>query len=144
MLIEDAASGQSLIQALKAETRLPILPVKPLGDKVSRAHAVSPLVESGRVFVPAEASWLADFIDEATSFPAAPHDDQVDAITQALNYLRGEGHGEYHFISLRECEAAAAGGQNYSTLGRQQRIDRLEDGRLARQRARRGRFAGVW
>ena len=89
VLIEDAASGQSLIQALKAETRLPILPVKPLGDKVARAPAVSPLVESGRVCLPESAAWLADFLDEVSSFPAAPHDDQVDAFTQALGYMRG-------------------------------------------------------
>ena len=38
----------------ESETRLPILPVKPQGDKVSRAHAVSPLVESGRVVLPPE------------------------------------------------------------------------------------------
>lgn len=90
VLIEDAASGQSLIQALQAETRLPVLPVKPLGDKGSRAAAVSPLVESGRVYLPAAAAWLSDFMDEAYSFPAAPHDDLVDAMSQALNYLRGD------------------------------------------------------
>ncbi|MGO9449996.1 MAG: phage terminase large subunit [Candidatus Binataceae bacterium] len=89
VLVEDAASGQSLIQALRAETRLPILPVRPLGDKVARAHAVSPLVESGRVCVPEAAPWLNDFLDEVASFPAAPHDDQVDALTQALNWMRG-------------------------------------------------------
>ncbi len=137
VLIEDAASGQSLIQALKAETRLPILPVRPMGDKVSRAHAVSPLIESGRVFVPSEAPWLADFLDEATSFPAAPHDDQVDAITQALNFLRGEGRGAYEFISLRDCAAPAG----VNTLGRQQKLDRADDlgqeqARFARQRQR--------
>jgi len=88
VLIEDAASGQSLIQALKSETRLPILPVKPQGDKVSRAHAVSPLVESGRVVLPLVGAWLTDFLEEVISFPAAPHDNQVDAFTQALAYLR--------------------------------------------------------
>jgi hypothetical protein len=49
---------------------------------------VSPLVESGRVVVPDAAPWLADFIEEIISFPAAPHDDQTDAFTQALSYLR--------------------------------------------------------
>jgi predicted phage terminase large subunit-like protein len=137
VLIEDAASGQSLIQALKAETRLPILPVRPMGDKVSRAHAVSPLIESGRVFVPAEAPWLADFIDEATSFPAAPHDDQVDAITQALNYLRGEGRGEYAFYPLPRPGAATSFGNNL--LGKRERESRAADmaedqARFARQR----------
>jgi predicted phage terminase large subunit-like protein len=89
VLVEDAASGQSLIQALKSETRLPILPVKPMGDKVSRANAVSPLVESGRVYLRDQAAWLNDFLEELTSFPAAPHDDQTDAFCQALSYLRG-------------------------------------------------------
>jgi len=80
-----------LIQALKAETRLPILPVKPQGDKVSRAHAVSPLVESGRVALPDAAPWLNDFMEEVVSFPSAPHDDMVDSFVQALSYLRGSG-----------------------------------------------------
>lgn len=35
VLIEDAASGQSLIQSLRAETSLPVLPIKPQGDKVA-------------------------------------------------------------------------------------------------------------
>jgi predicted phage terminase large subunit-like protein len=93
VVIEDAASGQSLVQSLKAETRLPILPVKASGDKQSRAHAISPLVESGKVSLPESASWLTDFLDEATAFPASAHDDQVDALSQALNYLHGAGRG---------------------------------------------------
>jgi predicted phage terminase large subunit-like protein len=120
VLIEDAASGQSLIQALKSETRLPILPVKPQGDKVSRAHAVSPLVESGRVCIPDSAPWLADFLQEVTSFPAAPHDDQVDAFTQALNWVRGSGYDyeglrsvgamQERYLAQRRREASYAGG----------------------------------
>lgn len=99
-LIEDAGSGQSLIQMLRTETRLPILPVKPQGDKVSRAHAVSPLVESGRVFLPEQAHWLKDFLDEVTSFPAAPHDDMVDCMTQALNYLRSNQYEPFEFTPV--------------------------------------------
>ncbi len=71
VLVEDAASGQSLIQMLRSETRLPILPVKPLGDKVARAHAVAPLVESGRVFLPDQTTWLRDLIDELCASPRA-------------------------------------------------------------------------
>lgn len=91
LLIEDAASGQSLIQTLVSDTRLPVQPIKPLGDKQSRAHAISPLVESGRIYLPAQSAWGRDFLDELTSFPAAPHDDQVDAFTQALDYLYSRG-----------------------------------------------------
>jgi phage terminase large subunit-like protein len=38
--------------------------------------------------MPTEAAWLADFLEEAISFPASAHDDQVDAFCQALSYLR--------------------------------------------------------
>jgi predicted phage terminase large subunit-like protein len=153
VLIEDAASGQSLIQALKAETKLPILPVKPMGDKVSRAHAVSPLVESGRVFLPTDAAWLADFLDEMTSFPAAPHDDQVDAITQALNYLRGDGPGEYSFTPLPRFDKHSGqplGIDRRVGEGKRQAESRAADeaashGRWSREAVRRrhGRWAGI-
>jgi predicted phage terminase large subunit-like protein len=91
VLIEDKASGQSLIQELKQSGRLPIRPVKVDADKVTRAHAVAPLVEAGRVFLPKSAPWVADFLQEVSIFPAGPHDDQVDSVTQALNYLRSNG-----------------------------------------------------
>ena len=67
------------------------LPVKVDRDKVSRAYAVTPLCEAGRVYLPKDAPWLADFIDEHCNFPAARFDDTVDTTTQALNFLRGSG-----------------------------------------------------
>lgn len=87
ILVEDAASGQSLIQELRS-TWLPILPIKPDGDKVSRAHAITPLMESGRVYLPESAHWLMDYLDELAAFPVGVHDDAVDSTTQALNYFR--------------------------------------------------------
>ena len=63
--------------------------LKPDSDKISRAQAVTPLIESGRVFLPQSAGWLEDFEDELAAFPSAAHDDAVDSLTQALNYLRG-------------------------------------------------------
>jgi predicted phage terminase large subunit-like protein len=88
ILIEDRASGQSLIQELKSSTRLPIISVKPDGDKQARAHAITPLIEAGKVFLPENAPWLQDFLDEMSSFPNGLHDDIVDSTTQALNHLR--------------------------------------------------------
>jgi predicted phage terminase large subunit-like protein len=87
ILVEDRASGQSLLQELKS-TALPVLPVKVDSDKLSRAQAATPIVESGKVFLPEEASWLADYIDEMSSFPTGVYDDAVDSTTQALNYFR--------------------------------------------------------
>jgi predicted phage terminase large subunit-like protein len=87
VLVEDKASGQSLIQELKRDTKLPVLPVKVDSDKVSRVNAVSPLIESGKVLLPESAPWLHDYIEELSSFPSAEHDDQVDSTSQFLAWV---------------------------------------------------------
>jgi predicted phage terminase large subunit-like protein len=63
-----------------------LLPVNPQGGKVARAAAVSPLIEAGNVYLPHPlyAPWVNDFIEEGAAFPNGAHDDQVDAMTQAL------------------------------------------------------------
>ncbi len=95
ILIEDKASGQSLIQELQRGTRLAVLPVKVDADKVARAQAVTPLVEAGKVFLPERAPWLDDYLDELSAFPAAAHDDFTDSTTQALNYMREHSSGSW-------------------------------------------------
>ena len=90
ILVEDRASGQSLIQELKNSTALPIIPVRVDGDKLSRAQAVTPLMEAGKIFLPEGAPWTSDFIEETACFPNGAHDDIVDSTTQVLNYLRDE------------------------------------------------------
>ncbi len=93
LLIEDAASGKSLIQELQRDSLLPVHPIKVDKDKVSRAYAVTPLLEAGRVFYPVNAPWAQDFIDTLATFPNAEHDDDVDAFDGALEYLaRGGGN----------------------------------------------------
>lgn len=87
ILVEDAASGQSLTQALQRDTRLPIIPVKADRDKRSRVHAISPLIESGRAYIPEEAPWVQDYVEEMARFPSGAHDDQVDSSSQALLWL---------------------------------------------------------
>jgi predicted phage terminase large subunit-like protein len=95
VVIEDAASGQSLLQDLRQSTVLPIVGVKPAGDKLTRAHTVIPTWEAGRCFALASAPWLPDFLDELAAFPKAPHDDQVDALTMGLKYLIGGGANSF-------------------------------------------------
>lgn len=90
ILVEDRASGQSLIQELRYSSCLPIVPIKVDTDKMARAQSVTPLIEAGRVYLPEGAPWLGDYIDELAGFPTAVHDDCVDSTTQALNYLRHE------------------------------------------------------
>lgn len=86
-LIEDKASGQSLIQDLKQAGDTRIEPVKADTDKISRSTAPSSMIDRGCVFIPEQAPWLSDFIDELVTFPQGKHDDQVDTMNQALNYL---------------------------------------------------------
>lgn len=87
LLIEDAASGQQLIQQLRDEP-LPGVPfpiaVRPAGDKVVRFEAQASRIEAGQVVLPRSAPWLADFVAEVTRFPGVHHDDQADALAQLL------------------------------------------------------------
>jgi predicted phage terminase large subunit-like protein len=84
ILVEDKANGPAIIAMLHKEMG-GIIPVKPEGGKVARVNAVSPHIESGNVFIPRQAEWLHDFVEECASFPKGKHDDQVDAMSQALN-----------------------------------------------------------
>ncbi|MBT9018654.1 terminase [Lactobacillus delbrueckii subsp. bulgaricus] len=87
--IEDKANGSAIIDTLKHEIG-GIIPVTPDGGKIVRASAVSPLWEAGNVYVP-HPLWkpgVEDLLQEIFEFPNAPHDDYVDAMTQALNYIK--------------------------------------------------------
>ena len=87
MYIEDKASGQSIIQELKRESGLAVIPYKVVHDKVSRVNAILPLIEGGRIFVPEASKWLDKFMDETAAFPNGMYDDQVDAMTIAIDVL---------------------------------------------------------
>jgi len=84
ILIEDKASGQSLMQELDRETTLPIKAIKVDIDKVARANAATPMIEAGKIYLLEGAPWLQDFLNNLSSFPNAPHDDDVDSVTQFI------------------------------------------------------------
>ena len=86
ILIEKAASGITLVQNLGRHTRLPIVGIPVKGDKATRLAGVSGIIEAGRVVLPTDAIWLADFEREVLAFPGAKHDDQVDALTHLLRW----------------------------------------------------------
>jgi predicted phage terminase large subunit-like protein len=104
-LVEDKANGTAVIDALKSE--IPgLIAVEPEGGKEARAHAVSAFVEAHNVYLPAGAPWVPGFIEEAAAFPNGAHDDQVDAMTQALNYIRGRSLRLTYWEHLNEQQAA--------------------------------------
>lgn len=100
ILVEDKASGQSLLQDLKRETQLPLVAQLPRGDKLSRLIRVSPLLEAGRIALPNEALWLTDFEAELLAFPDGSHDDMVDAFSQYLNWVRAGMHANSPMIRV--------------------------------------------
>ena len=59
VLVEDAGAGTSVVQELNGEVT-GIVAVKPDRDKISRMAVVSAKFESGLVFFPERAPWLAD------------------------------------------------------------------------------------
>jgi predicted phage terminase large subunit-like protein len=89
-IVEDKANGPAVIAAL-SRTVAGIVPEEPMGSKVSRANAVSPLIEGGNVYLPNPKldgnEWVKGLIEEAAGFPTGAHDDQVDALSQGLNRL---------------------------------------------------------
>jgi predicted phage terminase large subunit-like protein len=86
VLIEDAASGASLIQDLRMELSS-IRGCKPVGDKVIRMNGQTPHIENGVVYLPNEAPWLPDLEHELQMFDKGRYADQVDSISQALEFI---------------------------------------------------------
>ena len=54
-------SDQQLVQELKANSDLPIIEIVPHDDKLARFYQIVPIIESGKVFLPHQATWLNDF-----------------------------------------------------------------------------------
>ncbi|MBQ9988119.1 MAG: phage terminase large subunit [Clostridia bacterium] len=102
ILIEDKANGSAIISML--ENELPgVLPVVPRGGKQARAHAVSPMIESGHVFLPAGTVMARELMDECAMFPTGRFDDDVDAMTQALGHLMeisAEPQGKMEWVEM--------------------------------------------
>ena len=84
LLIENKGSGMSLLQDFRREGIFGI-GVKPTADKILRINAHTARMEAGAVHLPQQAPWLADFLQELLTFPASKHNDQVDALSQALD-----------------------------------------------------------
>jgi predicted phage terminase large subunit-like protein len=104
-LVEDKANGPAVISTLKTKIS-GLIAVEPRGSKEARASAVSPAIEAGNVFLPAPslAPWVHDFIEECASFPKGANDDQVDAMTQALDRFLNRTDGIATFYARRADE----------------------------------------
>jgi predicted phage terminase large subunit-like protein len=88
VLVEDKASGTQLIQELRNEGEYGIVCYQTKMDKVMRMHSVTSTIEAGLVYLPEQANWLGDLLNELATFPRSKYDDQADSISQALDWIR--------------------------------------------------------
>jgi predicted phage terminase large subunit-like protein len=90
--VEKAANGTALLNMLRKRAAL-IKPVNAEGSKEVRALAIQPIVDEGNVAIldsvlealDAENRSGMTMLQEFRDFPFGKHDDDVDAMTQALN-----------------------------------------------------------
>lgn len=120
IIVEDAANGPAIISTLKQKIA-GIIAVPPHGSKLARAQAAAPVVESGNVYLPnpAKHPWVFDFIEECAAFKGVSGEinDQVDAFSQAITWLRQLAYAEVDiddglgdsFLLTREEQMVAGG-----------------------------------
>ncbi|MCC7306228.1 MAG: phage terminase large subunit [Acidobacteria bacterium] len=90
--IELALHGKALVQDLRRDPRAAgrsLRGVKVDGDKLLRAEAWASLAEEGKIVL-VNGPWIDNFIDEACRFTGRgdAHDDQIDAVSLAVQMLR--------------------------------------------------------
>ena len=100
-LVEDAGNGQALIPMLRRSVRASILAIIPNQAKDIRASNTTHFWQSGRVILPQGAPFAQAFINEHKSFmpPSSSKDDQVDSMSQGLNWINDNQQIFVHRVS---------------------------------------------
>lgn len=90
VIIERSSNGLALVQQLNCEGPFRPISWPPVGmrqlDKAERLIAQTGQIEEGRVWLPAQMEGLSTFMSELRAFPAGRYDDQVDSLTQMLEW----------------------------------------------------------
>jgi predicted phage terminase large subunit-like protein len=110
ILVEDTGLGTALVAELKAQ-QLTAVGVQPQVNKKMRMAIQSEKFKNGTILLPGQASWLRDFEEELCAFPHSRHDDQIDALSQALAQPMPKGHmmwSDEHTKNFNEALATIA------------------------------------
>lgn len=119
--VEDKANGPAVIESLRNEVA-GIIAVEPMGGKEARAHAVSPYIEAGNVWLPSpdvfpqHAWWVEELLHQCETFTGKDGgvDDLVDALTQMLIKLfRPRGFDAVDMQPSTPSEAAVVSRQRF-------------------------------
>jgi predicted phage terminase large subunit-like protein len=95
--------------------------LNPDRNKIARAETAVAVTDAGRVYLPRNAPWLPEFLDEIVSFPVAANDDQVDVLAYAAAELAR------HTVSPRKVhrEANTAADRCWEQLRKRERTKRF-------------------
>lgn len=95
--VEEALHGKAIVQDIHRERlagQAPLRSIRVDSDKVTRALVWAALAEAGKIFL-VRGRWIDEFLDEVCSFPNGRHDDQVDAVSLAVN-MTAEKNSKAH------------------------------------------------
>jgi predicted phage terminase large subunit-like protein len=105
VLIEDHSSGTGLCQQLQKNGVGGVIPIRPNNDKATRMFTETTKLQAGNLILPKVAPWIDDFMVEYLAFPNAKYNDQIDALSQFLNWQGnrpGPSTFAYEFIDVRD------------------------------------------
>lgn len=91
ILVEDKSAGTQLVQEFLQGSSVPIKAINPgRATKSERLNMAATAIEGGKIFLPPDEGymWMKDFLQELASFPAGKHDDQVDSMSQFINWWK--------------------------------------------------------
>lgn len=75
--VESRMFGTTFVYAA-GRSGIPIRELQADKDKVTRASSGADMQRQGRIWLPRDAVWLDEWLDEHAEFPTGKHDDQVD------------------------------------------------------------------
>lgn len=95
--VESTGFQMAAMQDIMRDQRMLLKDARPINvdkDKVTRALPWAARAEMGKVFIVA-GPHVEEFIEECAEFPLGAHDDQVDAVSGAVQMLHGQMTAEY-------------------------------------------------
>jgi predicted phage terminase large subunit-like protein len=92
--VEPKASGLSVVQQIRSTTNLNIVSVESemvRDDKLTRANAVSPIIQAGKVKL-VKGAWNDKYLAQVTMFPNSKHDEFVDITCYGISISMMHGN----------------------------------------------------
>jgi predicted phage terminase large subunit-like protein len=112
IIIENAANGPALLSELSRKLQRRVEGVVPRGSKAARLRRHLEKIFAGRIHLLRGAKFCEPFIQELVGFPHVKHTDQVDAFTQAMDWIDLNGPTAVRPQTDGRAYIAVAGGSN--------------------------------